>query len=97
MVVLSGAQHPIAAHLWIDFNLDAKVSAANTNYIGYMGPNAAAQEFIDPAILSNPNLNPDAGVSTSSSSCVTLEGADLDKYTQRWTRADRVVARRSTA
>ena len=84
MVVLSGAQHPIAAHLWIDFNLDAKVSAANSNYIGYMGPNAAAQEFIDPAILSNPNLNPDSGVYADLVELVTLEGADLDKYTQRW-------------
>jgi spermidine/putrescine-binding protein len=84
MVVLSGAKHPIAAHLWIDFNLDAKVSAANSNYIGYMGPNAAAQEFIDPAILSNANLNPDAGVYADLAELVTLEGADLDKYTQRW-------------
>jgi len=84
MVVLSGAKHPIAAHLWIDFNLDAKVSAANSNYIGYMGPNAAAQELIDPAILSNPNLNPDAGVYADLAELVTLEGADLDKYTQRW-------------
>ncbi len=84
MVVLSGAKHPIAAHLWIDFNLDAKVSAANSNYIGYMGPNAAAQEFIDPTILSNPNLNPDAGVYADLAELVTLEGADLDKYTQRW-------------
>jgi spermidine/putrescine-binding protein len=84
MVVLSGAKHPIAAHLWIDFNLDAKVSAANSNYIGYMGPNVAAQEFIDPAILSNPNLNPDAGVYADLAELVTLEGEDLDKYTQRW-------------
>ncbi len=84
MVVLSGAKHPIAAHLWIDFNLDAKVSAANSNYIGYMGPNAAAQEFIDPTILSNPNLNPDAGVYADLAELVTLEGAELDKYTQRW-------------
>jgi hypothetical protein len=49
-----------------------------------MGPNAAAQEFIDPAILSNPNLNPDAGVYADLAELVTLEGADLDKYTQRW-------------
>ena len=27
MVVLSGAKHPIAAQLWIDFNLDAAVSS----------------------------------------------------------------------
>ena len=60
MVVLSGAKHPIAAHLWIDFNLDAQVSAANTNYIGYMGPNAAAQQNIDPTILGDPRLNPPA-------------------------------------
>lgn len=84
MVVLAGAQHPIAAHLWIDFNLDAQVSAANSNYIGYMGPNAAAQEFIDPAILENPNLNPDTGVYAGLAELVSLEGADLDKYTKRW-------------
>ena len=84
MVVLSGAKHPIAAHLWIDFNLDAKVSAANSNFIGYMGPNAAAQAFIDPAILGNPNLNPDTGVYADLAELVTLEGADLDKLTKRW-------------
>ena len=84
MVVLSGAKHPIAAHLWIDFNLDAKVSAANSNFIGYMGPNAAAQAFIDPAIRGNPNLNPDTGVYAGLAELVTLEGADLDKLTKRW-------------
>ncbi len=85
MVVLSGAKHPIAAHLWIDFNLDAKVSAANSNYIGYMGPNAAAQQYIDKAILDNPSLNPDKGVYDALSELITLEGSDLDKYTSRWT------------
>ncbi len=84
MVVLSGAQHPIAAHLWIDFNLDAEVSAGNSNYIGYMGPNLAAQQFIDPTILANPNLNPDKGVYDALAELVSLEGADLDKYTKRW-------------
>ena len=62
MVVLSGAPHPVAANLWINFNLDAQVSAANSNYIGYLGPNAAAQALIDPTLLANPNLNPAAAV-----------------------------------
>jgi putrescine transport system substrate-binding protein len=83
MVVLSGAPHPIAANLWIDFNLDAEVSAANTNYIGYMGPNAAAKEFISPDILGDPTVNPDIALLDKLVELLEL-GADLDKYTQRW-------------
>ena len=92
MVVLSGAKNPIAAHLWIDYNLDAKVSAANSNYIGYMGPNAAAQAFIDPAILGNPQLNPDAGVYNALVELVTLEGPALDNLTKAVDRAHDLVA-----
>ena len=83
MVVLSGAPHPVAANLWINFNLDAKVSAANTNFIGYMGPNAAAMEFIDKAILGDPTVNPDIALLDKLVELLDL-GADLDKYTQRW-------------
>jgi spermidine/putrescine transport system substrate-binding protein len=85
MVVLSGAAHPIAANLWIDFNLDAQVSANNSNYIGYMGPNAAAQAFIDPAILGDPAINPSKAVIDQLTELIQLEGANLDKYTTRWT------------
>jgi len=85
MVVLSGAPHPVAANLWINFNLDAQVSANNSNYIGYMGPNAAAQQLIDPAILGNPGINPAKAVIDHLTELVQLEGADLDKYTKRWT------------
>ena len=62
MVLLANAPHPIAAHLFINHMLDAEVSAANTNYIYYMGPNEAAKQYIDPAILEDPTLNPDAGL-----------------------------------
>ena len=41
-VILEGAKNPIAANLSIDRLLDdAKVSAENSNFIGYMGSNAA--------------------------------------------------------
>ena len=93
MVVLSGAKHPIAAHLWIDFNLDAKVSAANTNYAGYMGPNAAAQEFIDPAIVGNPNLNPDAGVVQGPHRARDARGRRPRQVHEAVARADDVVTR----
>jgi len=84
LVILSGAKHPIAAHLWLNFNLDAEVSAANTNAIGYMGPNAAAQSLIDPAIVNDVRLNPPAAVREKLVELLFLAPADLDKYTSRW-------------
>jgi spermidine/putrescine transport system substrate-binding protein len=83
MVITSGAPHPIAANLWINFNLDAKVSAANTNFIGYMGPNAAAMQYIDKAILEDATVNPDIALLDKLVELLNL-GPDLDKYTQRW-------------
>jgi spermidine/putrescine transport system substrate-binding protein len=85
MVVLAGAKHPVAANLFINHMLDAQVSAANTNYIGYMGPNQAAREFIDPAILGNPALNPDRASLDKLQELQDL-GADLAKYEKRWTK-----------
>jgi spermidine/putrescine-binding protein len=84
MVILSGAPHPIAANLWINYNLDAMVSAKNSNFSGYMGPNAAAQQYIDPDILNDPAVNPDKAVLAKLVELAFLQSADLDKYTQRW-------------
>jgi len=84
LVVLSGAPHPIAAQLWLNFNLDAKVSAANTNYIGYMGPNAAAEQYIDDAIKGDERLNPPQSILDKLVELLYLGPADLDKYTKRW-------------
>ena len=84
MVVLSGAPHPIAAHLWINFNLDAQISADNTNYIGYMGPNDAALQYIDKTITDDERLNPPAAIRDKLVELLFLAPADLDKYTQRW-------------
>jgi spermidine/putrescine transport system substrate-binding protein len=82
-VLLANARHPIAAQLFMNHLLDAQVSASNTNYIGYMGPNAAAKAFIDPEILSDPTVNPDQAVIAKLAELLDL-GADLDKYSKRW-------------
>jgi spermidine/putrescine transport system substrate-binding protein len=82
-VLLANATHPIAAQLFLNHLLDAQVSASNTNYIGYMGPNAAAKEFIDPAILADPTVNPDQAVIDTLAELLDL-GADVEKYTSRW-------------
>jgi spermidine/putrescine transport system substrate-binding protein len=84
MTIFSGAQHPIAAHLFINHMLDAQVSAANTNYIYYMGPNAAAKEFIDPEILGDPTLNPEQALLDKLEELLDLGQAVRDEYLTRW-------------
>ena len=85
MVLLANAPHPIAAHLFINHMLDAQVSAANTNYTGYMGPNQAATALIDPAILADPTVNPDKAATDRLHELQDL-GDDLQKYQERWTK-----------
>ena len=84
LAIFSGAKHPIAAHLFINHLLDAEVSAANTNYIGYMGPNAAAKEFIDPAILDDPAVNPDQAIVDKLQELLDLDQSVRDEYLSRW-------------
>jgi spermidine/putrescine transport system substrate-binding protein len=84
MAIFSGAQHPIAAHLFIDHMLDAQISAANTNYIFYMGPNAAAKEFISPDILGDPALNPEQAILDKLEELLDLGQDVRDEYLSRW-------------
>lgn len=84
VAIFSGAQHPVAAHLFINHLLDAEVSASNTNYIGYMGPNAAAKAFIDPAILDDPAVNPDQAIVDKLQELLDLDQAVRDEYLSRW-------------
>jgi spermidine/putrescine transport system substrate-binding protein len=84
VAVFSGAPHPVAAHLFINHLLDARNSAANTNLIYYMGPNAAAKEFIDPAILEDPTINPDQEIVDRLEELLNLDAALRDEYLRRW-------------
>jgi spermidine/putrescine transport system substrate-binding protein len=84
VAVFSGAPHPIAAHLFINHLLDAQNSAANTNLIYYMGPNAAAKEFIDPEILADPTINPDQEIVDKLQELLNLDQALRDEYLRRW-------------
>jgi spermidine/putrescine transport system substrate-binding protein len=85
MVLLAGAKHPVAAHMFMNFMLDAQVAAANTNYIGYMGPNEAAKAYIDPTILEDPTVNPSPEMLARLHEILDL-GPDEAKYTERWTK-----------
>jgi len=82
-VILDGAKHPIAANLFINHLLDAKVSADNSNFIGYMGPNEAARQFISKDLLDTPWINPDKAIVDKLQELLDL-GLDTDKYATRW-------------
>jgi spermidine/putrescine transport system substrate-binding protein len=84
LAIFSGTKHPIAAHLFLNHILDAQVSADNTNFIGYMGPNAAAKELIDPAILANPAVNPDQGLVDKLYELINQSQDVRDQYLTRW-------------
>jgi spermidine/putrescine transport system substrate-binding protein len=83
-VIYSGAKHPVAAHLFLDHLLDAHVSASNTNFIGYMGPNEAAKEFIDKTILDDPNTNPEKAILDKLEELLDMPNAVDEEYLSRW-------------
>jgi spermidine/putrescine transport system substrate-binding protein len=84
VATFTGSPHPIAAQLFIDHLLDAHNSALNTNLIYYMGPNAAAKEFIDPAILSDPTINPEQKIVDKLEELLSHDKAVRDEYLKRW-------------
>ena len=84
VATFTGSPHPIAAQMFINHLLDANNSALNTNLIYYMGPNAAAKEFIDPAILEDPTINPDQKIVDKLEELLSHEGALRDEYLNRW-------------
>jgi spermidine/putrescine transport system substrate-binding protein len=58
MAILANAPHPCTAHTFINFILDAQNGAQLTNWNYYGSPNAAADPFIDPAILNDETIYP---------------------------------------
>ncbi len=54
------AEHPDEAHALINYLLKPEVAAKNSNFIAYANGNAASRRFIDPAILNDRGIYPDA-------------------------------------
>jgi spermidine/putrescine transport system substrate-binding protein len=84
VATFAGSPHPIAAQMFINHLLDAHNSALNTNLIYYMGPNAAAKEFIDPAILDDPTINPDQEIVDKLEELLNLGNDVKSEYLKRW-------------
>ncbi|MBE3596406.1 MAG: spermidine/putrescine ABC transporter substrate-binding protein [Hydrogenibacillus sp.] len=57
-VIPQKAPHPKAAHAFINYVLDPKVSAEISKAFPYSNPNEAAHQYMDPALLNNPAVYP---------------------------------------
>ena len=57
-VIPKTAANVEGAHAFINFMLDAEVSAQNNDYVGYSTPNAAAMELMDPEVIEDERFYP---------------------------------------
>ncbi|KGR92230.1 spermidine/putrescine ABC transporter substrate-binding protein [Ureibacillus massiliensis 4400831 = CIP 108448 = CCUG 49529] len=57
-VIPKTAANVDGAHAFINFMLDAEVSAQNNDYVGYSTPNAAAMELMDPEVIEDERFYP---------------------------------------
>ncbi len=56
MAIPADAKHPNNAHLWMNYIMQPKVTAAITNTVTYANPNKAATEFVDEDIKNNKSI-----------------------------------------
>src|SRR5262249_35806167 len=54
------AYNVAAAHAFIDFMLRPEVAAKNSNFVSYANGNLASQKLLDPALLADRSVYPDA-------------------------------------
>jgi spermidine/putrescine transport system substrate-binding protein len=56
--IVANAPHPAAAHAYLDYSLDPKTQARDTEYHYYGAVVEGEEEFLDPAILNDPSVYP---------------------------------------
>ncbi|MGD9924851.1 MAG: polyamine ABC transporter substrate-binding protein [Pseudorhodoplanes sp.] len=80
------AKNVAEAHEFINYMLRPEVAARNTNFIGYPNGNLASQKLIDPAILNDKTIYPDADT-MKRLYIVTARDAKTQRIINRlWTR-----------
>lgn len=82
-VVPKGAREIDLAHAFVDFLHDPKNAAANSEFIGYLCPNAASYPLLPEEFRSDPAVFLDPEVAAKSEVILDL-GDDNRKYTRIW-------------
>ncbi len=86
LLIPTGAPHPEAAHLFLNFMMQPRVIAAVTNDIHYANDNLAANAFVDPQILNDPAVYPTPAVEARLYESAEVAPALERIRTRTWTR-----------
>ena len=73
------------AYAFINYLLDPKVAAANTNYVTYPNPVPASKPMVDKAIAEDPTIYPPADVDAKLFTFAVLPPEVDRQYTRIWT------------
>lgn len=85
MVIPKDAPHPEAAYAWINFNLQPKIEAANSNHVAYANPVPASKEFLDDSVKNNEAIYPPKEVMDKLFTVPTKDAAFNRLQTRAWT------------
>lgn len=85
----AGAQHKKNAELFINYMLDAQVSAEIINYQWTASPNLEALKLVDEEILNDPWIFPSEDITQKCEYFESLEGIIVNEYNRIWSELQR--------
>ena len=85
LAILTDAPHKAAAYAYLEFLLDARNAAEHVDHIRYAAANKAAEPFIDPAILHDPDYYPSPKIREGVHHQTTVPRDFQRKMTRSWT------------
>lgn len=86
LAIPADAPHVENAHKFINFLLDAKISADITNYVAYASGNQAALEFVAEEVKNDPEIYPPANVKDKLYTLKAHSPQFQRQLTRSWTR-----------
>ena len=86
MAIPADAPNPDAAHAFINFVMDAQITADITNYVWYANGNAASMPLVDPDITSDPGIFPTEAAKAGLWASTVYDARTDRTITRLWTR-----------
>ena len=86
LAIPKDAPHPAEAHLFIDFLMRPDIAARNSNLTHFANGVLTSKPLVDPAILANPAIYPDAATMSRLFAVTAPDLVAQKGITRAWTR-----------